>query len=55
MATAASNNPATHLRGYYLYLIPGALGFLLIVLIPQVANFVLSFTAFFICFYTFIA
>lgn len=45
MATAASNNPATHLRGYYLYLIPGALGFLLIVLIPQVANFVLSFTA----------
>lgn len=31
-------------REYYLYFIPGALGFLLIVLIPQIANFVLSFT-----------
>ena len=31
-------------RGYYLYLIPGALGFLLIVLIPQISNLVISFT-----------
>ena len=35
----------TSRRGYYLYLIPGALGFLVIVLIPQIANFFLSFTA----------
>jgi len=35
---------ATHRRAYYLYLIPGAVGFLLIVLIPQIANFFLSFT-----------
>lgn len=34
-----------HRRGYYLYLIPGAVGFALIVLIPQIANFVLSFTS----------
>ena len=33
-----------HRRGYYLYLIPGAIGFVAIVLIPQIANFVLSFT-----------
>lgn len=36
---------AQHRRGYYLYLVPGAIGFTLIVLIPQIANFVLSFTA----------
>ena len=34
-----------HRRGYYLYLIPGTVGLLLIVIIPQVANFALSFTA----------
>jgi len=34
----------TQQRGYYLYLIPGALGFIVIVLGPQVANFILSFT-----------
>jgi raffinose/stachyose/melibiose transport system permease protein len=34
-----------HRRGFYLYLIPGAIGFIVIVLIPQIANFVLSFTA----------
>lgn len=32
-------------RGYYLYLIPGFVGLLLIVIGPQIANFVLSFTA----------
>jgi raffinose/stachyose/melibiose transport system permease protein len=32
-------------RGYYFYLVPGVIGFTLIVLIPQIANFVLSFTA----------
>lgn len=32
-------------RGFYLYLLPGMIGLTLIVLIPQVANFVLSFTA----------
>lgn len=42
---AAHGALAIHRRGYYLYLIPGAIGFLLIVLIPQVANFALSFTA----------
>jgi raffinose/stachyose/melibiose transport system permease protein len=31
--------------GYRLYLIPGAIGFILIVLIPQLSNFGLSFTA----------
>ena len=31
--------------GYYLYLIPGALGFLVVVLGPQLANFAISFTA----------
>src|ERR1700760_2580920 len=41
---AAQSAIASHRRGYYLYLIPGALGFLLIVLVPQIANFVLSFT-----------
>jgi raffinose/stachyose/melibiose transport system permease protein len=35
---------AGHRRGYYLYLLPGVIGFLLIVLIPQLANFGLSFT-----------
>lgn len=42
---AAQASYAQHRRGYYLYLIPGAIGFLLIVLIPQISNFVLSFTA----------
>ncbi|HWU99967.1 MAG TPA: sugar ABC transporter permease [Devosia sp.] len=41
---AAQGALATHRRAYYLYLIPGAVGFLLIVLIPQIANFFLSFT-----------
>jgi raffinose/stachyose/melibiose transport system permease protein len=35
----------TSRRGYYFYLIPGAIGFLVVVLIPQISNFVLSFTA----------
>ena len=34
-----------HRRGYYLYLIPGFVGLMLIVIGPQIANFVLSFTA----------
>ena len=34
-----------HKRGYYLYLIPGFIGLILIVIGPQIANFVLSFTA----------
>ena len=42
---AAVGTYAQHRRGYYLYLVPGAIGFTLIVLIPQIANFVLSFTA----------
>jgi raffinose/stachyose/melibiose transport system permease protein len=42
---AALKTSANDRRGYYLYLIPGAIGFLLIVLIPQIANFGLSFTA----------
>ncbi len=38
--------PAFHSRrGYYLYLLPGTIGLTLIVLIPQIANFALSFTA----------
>ncbi|MDR3470248.1 MAG: sugar ABC transporter permease [Devosia sp.] len=41
---AAPGALAGYRRGYYLYFIPGALGFLLIVLIPQIANFVISFT-----------
>lgn len=45
MAAAADASYARHRRGYYVYLLPGAIGFLLIVLVPQVANFVLSFTA----------
>ena len=32
-------------RSYYLYLIPGVLGFCAIVLLPQIANLALSFTA----------
>lgn len=32
-------------RSYYLYLLPGGIGLALIVLVPQIANFVLSFTA----------
>jgi raffinose/stachyose/melibiose transport system permease protein len=42
---AAQGTFSSHRRGYYLYLIPGALGFIAIVLVPQIANFVLSFTA----------
>ena len=42
---AAKGAIADHRRGYYLYLIPGAIGLLLIVIVPQIANFVLSFTA----------
>ncbi len=42
---AASGTLVEHRRGFYLYLIPGAIGFVLIVLIPQIANFFLSFTA----------
>jgi raffinose/stachyose/melibiose transport system permease protein len=42
---AAQATIAHSRRGYYLYLIPGAIGFLAIVFIPQIANFVLSFTA----------
>ena len=34
-----------HRRGYYLYLIPGFIGLTVIVIGPQIANFVLSFTA----------
>src|SRR5689334_16357782 len=30
--------------GYYLYIIPGMLGFTLVVLVPLIANFVISFT-----------
>ncbi len=41
---AAQASFARHRWGFYLYLIPGVVGFLLIVLIPQAANFVLSFT-----------
>lgn len=41
---AAPGAFARNRREYYLYFIPGAVGFLLIVLIPQIANFVLSFT-----------
>jgi raffinose/stachyose/melibiose transport system permease protein len=32
-------------RSYYFYLLPGAIGFIVIVLVPQIANFALSFTA----------
>lgn len=42
---AAQVNYAKHRRTYYLYLLPGTIGFVLIVLVPQIANFVLSFTA----------
>ena len=42
---AVGSTYARHRRGYYLYLVPGTIGFLLIVLIPQIANFFLSFTA----------
>ncbi len=44
MAIDASSAFKAHRRGYYLYLIPGLIGFLLILLLPQVANFVISFT-----------
>ena len=36
---------ARHRRGYYVYLAPGIIGFVVIVLIPQIANLILSFTA----------
>jgi raffinose/stachyose/melibiose transport system permease protein len=42
---ALSQRSGDERRGYYLYLIPGAIGFILIVLMPQLANFGLSFTA----------
>ncbi|MEO8757111.1 MAG: sugar ABC transporter permease [Devosia sp.] len=42
---AADGTYAKHRRGYYFYLVPGVIGFTVIVLIPQIANFVLSFTA----------
>jgi raffinose/stachyose/melibiose transport system permease protein len=42
---AAQRAVADHRRGYYLYLVPGAIGLLLIIIVPQIANFVLSFTA----------
>src|SRR3954470_23764320 len=42
---AVDGSYARHRRGFYLYLVPGTIGFLLIVLIPQIANFFLSFTA----------
>ncbi|WDR04773.1 sugar ABC transporter permease [Devosia rhodophyticola] len=32
-------------RSYYFYMLPGAIGFVVIVLIPQIANFALSFTS----------
>jgi len=41
----ADGSYAQHRRGYYLYLVPAVIGFVLVVLIPQIANFVLSFTA----------
>jgi raffinose/stachyose/melibiose transport system permease protein len=44
MAVEASGSFHAHRRGYYLYLIPGAIGFLLILLVPQIANLVISFT-----------
>ncbi|MEO8683665.1 MAG: sugar ABC transporter permease [Devosia sp.] len=43
--TKPSNSGADDRRSYYFYLLPGAIGFLAIVMIPQIANFVLSFTA----------
>src|SRR5689334_6507751 len=45
MAAAAQASYARHRRGYYLYLLPGTIGLLVVVLLPQIANFVLSFTA----------
>lgn len=44
MATA-NGMYARHRRGYYVYLAPGIIGFAVIVLIPQIANLILSFTA----------
>jgi raffinose/stachyose/melibiose transport system permease protein len=44
MATA-NGMYARHRRGYYAYLAPGIIGFVVIVLIPQIANLILSFTA----------
>jgi raffinose/stachyose/melibiose transport system permease protein len=43
MMAAATGARARPRGSYYLYLIPGALGFLVVVLIPQIANFILSF------------
>ncbi|MEO6012217.1 MAG: sugar ABC transporter permease [Devosia sp.] len=41
----AGESVGSHRRGYYLYLIPGFVGLVVIVIGPQIANFVLSFTA----------
>ena len=41
---AAKSTASAHRAGYYLYLIPGAIGFLILVLGPQIANFAISFT-----------
>ncbi len=30
--------------GYYFYMVPGMLGFILVVLVPLIANFAISFT-----------
>lgn len=43
--TEPGNAATADKRTYYLYLLPGALGFIAIVLIPQLANFGLSLTA----------
>jgi raffinose/stachyose/melibiose transport system permease protein len=45
MAQAGGRSITTGRAGYYLYLIPGGLGFLVIVLIPFVMNIGISFTA----------
>src|SRR5690606_41988543 len=41
----AAGNAVRRTRGYYLYLIPGFVGLIVIVIGPQIANFVLSFMA----------
>ncbi|MET3898510.1 raffinose/stachyose/melibiose transport system permease protein [Devosia sp. UYZn731] len=43
--TDSTDSAAEDRRSYYFYLLPGAIGFVVIVLIPQIANFLLSFTA----------
>ena len=44
MAEARGAAVGASRAGYYVYLIPGAIGFLLLVLGPQIANFAISFT-----------